>query len=408
VGTTQRARRSAWETWLEFCADYNIPITLQELEKPHIPLIVFAQLRRQGTYSGGVPVRAGTVSATLLAVRKEIERLVDTDPAMAKNKDRFVWQIEQLLAAYRKLDPAPSRSWPVTPSMLAYLHGMVGRDNRPSHWGREKLCAAVDLSVIAFFFLLRPGEYAHTSDNAPFRQRDIQLGARDSPTFRLAHAAPLNDVQGYDIVSYTFTDQKNAVKDETISHSSNNHPFLCPVKATLRRLTHLRKNGAPAEAPIYTYYRKSKAYKITNTHIGQLLKHAATALQPHTGIPPGKITPRSLRSGGATALLNAHADDNSIRLVGRWKSDAMFVYLRTQAESITKDFSQMMLDNNFRLPAAVEDIDESNLLPQDLPTALLDAYNEVDLSMLHLNSPTALADLDATALQFLENPPATP
>lgn len=408
MGTTQRARQSAWETWLEFCADYNIPITLQELEKPYIPLIVFAQLRRQGTYSGGVPVRAGTVSATLLAVRKEIERLVDTDPAMAKDKDRFVWQIEQLLAAYRKLDPAPSRSWPVTPSMLSFLQGMVDGDRRPAKWGREKLCAAVDLSIIAFFYLLRPGEYAYTSDNAPFLLRDIQLGTRDSPTFRFAHTAPLNDVQGYDIVSYTFADQKNAVKGETISHSANNHPFVCPVKATLRRLLHLRLNGAPASAPLYTYYRNSKAYKISNTHIGHLLKHVAAALQPHTGVPPGKITPRSLRSGGATALLNAHADDNSIRLLGRWKSDAMFVYLRTHADSITKNFSQMMLDNNFRLPAAVDDIDEDNLLPQDLPPELLEAFTEVDLSMLHLNSPTALADLDATALQFLENPPATP
>jgi len=68
----------------------------------------------------------------------------------------------------------------------------------------------------------------------------------------------------------------------------------------------------------------------------------------------------------------------------------------------------MMLDNNFQLPAAGEDIDELNLLPQDLPLELLDAFAEVDLSMLHLNSPTALADLDATALQFLENPPAAP
>jgi hypothetical protein len=284
----------------------------------------------------------------------------------------------------------------------------VDGDHRPAKWGREKLCAAVDLSIIAFFFLLRPGEYAHTSDNAPFRQRDIQLGTRNSPTFRFAHTASLNDVNDYDIVSYTFTDQKNAVKGETISHSANNHPFLCPVKATLRRLLHLRSNGAPADAPLYTYYRQSKAYKISNTHIGQLLKHAAAALQPHTGVPPGKITPRSLRSGGATALLNSHADDNIIRLLSRWKSDAMFVYLRAHAESITKNFSQMMLDNNFRLPAAVDDIDEHNLLPQDLSQELLDAFNEVDLSMLHLNSPTALADLDATALQFLENPPATP
>jgi hypothetical protein len=86
----------------------------------------------------------------------------------------------------------------------------------------------------------------------------------------------------------------------------------------------------------------------------------------------------------------------------------MFVYLRTHAESLTKHFSQLMLDNNFRLPAAVDDIDEHNLLPQDLSQELLDAFNEVDLSMLHLNSPTALADLDATALRFLENPPATP
>ena len=53
--------------------------------------------------------------------------------------------------------------------------------------------------------------------------------------------------------------------------------------------------------------------------------------QPSRGIPAASISCRSLRPGGATALLCAGVDDETIKLIGRWQSDAMLRYLRVDA-----------------------------------------------------------------------------
>ena len=52
---------------------------------------------------------------------------------------------------------------------------------------------------------------------------------------------------------------------------------------------------------------------------------------------------RSLRSGGAMALLCGGADTNVIQLVGRWRSDAMFRYLHAQALPLIAPLATTML-----------------------------------------------------------------
>jgi hypothetical protein len=46
------------------------------------------------------------------------------------------------------------------------------------------------------------------------------------------------------------------------------------------------------------------------------------------------ISARSMRPGGATALLCASVDADSIKLVGRWKSDSMLSHLLAQPRVI--------------------------------------------------------------------------
>ena len=77
-----------------------------------------------------------------------------------------------------------------------------------------------------------------------------------------------------------------------------------------------------------------------STYVTNALQHAASLHETRTGILSSKITARSLRPGGATALLCANVGTEAIMLLGRWKSDAMFRYLRVQAATTT--FSQRM------------------------------------------------------------------
>jgi hypothetical protein len=50
------------------------------------------------------------------------------------------------------------------------------------------------------------------------------------------------------------------------------------------------------------------------------------------------------------ALLCGGVDRDRIRMLGRWRSDAMFIYLHLQAEPIMRRFAPLMLKSgNFRL-----------------------------------------------------------
>ena len=74
-----------------------------------------------------------------------------------------------------------------------------------------------------------------------------------------------------------------------------------------------------------------------------MLRLSATALYLTLGIDPKNISARSLRAGGAMALLCARVDTDIIRLVGRWRSDEMLRYLHLQAYPLMRTFARRML-----------------------------------------------------------------
>ena len=59
-------------------------------------------------------------------------------------------------------------------------------------------------------------------------------------------------------------------------------------------------------------------------------------------VNPDNIATRSLRSSSAMALLLGGIDPDHIRIVGRWRSDAMFRYLHSHALPLIKDNSRIM------------------------------------------------------------------
>ena len=92
--------------------------------------------------------------------------------------------------------------------------------------------------ALAFFFLLRPGEYTATaSDTTPFRLLDVTLfiGGRRLNTL----TASIADLQAATFATLTFTNQKNGVKGEVIGLSRSTDTVLCPVLSMVRRVIHL-------------------------------------------------------------------------------------------------------------------------------------------------------------------------
>ena len=60
------------------------------------------------------------------------------------------------------------------------------------------------------------------------------------------------------------------------------------------------------------------------------------------GFSPHEIGSHSLRSGGAMNLHQAHISDSTIKIIGRWRSEAFLIYLQFQVAMFTKGFSEAM------------------------------------------------------------------
>jgi hypothetical protein len=258
------------------------------------------------------------------------------DPRLtASGKHEF--RLRRQLTGYAKADSPPNR---VKPIPVSVIYHMVTQAN--AHASPDSLAIA-DLIMIAFFFLMRPGEYtAPTGENTPFTLADIQfyVGARRVS----ASLATDEDLVHATFVTYTFTTQKNCVRNEVIGLGRSGNPYVCPVLATARRIKHLREHLAPPTCPLCTYYRDGSPSYVTASDITTTLKASVTALGPQLGFPASEVSARSLRAAGAMALLCAHVDTDTIRLLGRWRSDVMLRYLTVQAQPVMRDFSRRMLE----------------------------------------------------------------
>jgi hypothetical protein len=198
-----------------------------------------------------------------------------------------------------------------------------------------------DLIIIAYYFLMRPGEYCTSTgedSSHPFHSDEVELwlGPR-----RLC----LTTASDYELLTATFcilrfTEQKNANRGEQVGHGTSGDYMFCPVRAIARRAIHLRKNGAPAHTPIHVYYEqiRGRQLRVPSASITLLLRRSATML----GYDPTDITVKALRATGAMSLITARVDSDLIRLLGRWQSDAMLRYLHVQAIPVIQNFARAM------------------------------------------------------------------
>ena len=253
------------------------------------------------------------------------------------------FRLQRQLRSYGKDDSPPARVKPVPIQVLHHALAIASH-----HADDLPMTAIVDMAVIAFFFLLRPGEYTgHTADRAttPFTMGDVQMfiGSRRLDLL----LAPPAELAAATAASLTFTTQKSGVRGEVVHHGCSGSPSCCPTRALARRILYLRSNAAPPDTPLGTYFSQGPAghssHPVTSAKITDLLKSSAGILGPTLGLLPKDISARSLRAGGAMALLCANVDTDMIRLMGRWQSDVMLRYLHLQAQPVMNKFANKML-----------------------------------------------------------------
>jgi hypothetical protein len=340
VPSRNAASRKDWSVWTAFCVSLNQdPLLLHVADKVQV-LQVFAHRVRTGALARNAshqPVRSRTVEDYLRSVGQGFTRVGALDPRHQVGTTLTDFRLYRQLRCYAKQDPPPSR---VKPLPLAVLHNVR---QLAAFKGDQISLAVSDLSYLAFFWLLRPGEYCSSSDSHPFRLRDVQLFIGNARLDPLTCA--LADLARVTFVTLTFTTQKNGVRGEIIGHARSGHLYACPVVSVISRVRYLRQHGAPPDAPLCVVRSTTtNAWcTISSKLVTDTIRTSASILGPHLGFNAEDVSARSCRAGGAMALLCGRVDTSIIQLVGRWRSDVMLRYLHLQAGALMSNLASTML-----------------------------------------------------------------
>ena len=214
-----------------------------------------------------------------------------------------------------------------------------------ARWGRTKhatelLKAVGDLALIAFYFLLRIGEYTTkyksnaTKQTQQFRVRDVRFFADkgDGVQRQLPPDAPDEDLLSATSATLRLGNQKNGWKNVCIHQEANGCEYFCGIKALARRVIHIRKNASNRNTLLSAYWEGGIRMDVNDDDVRAHLKAAATVLdyEEDRGISPNEIDTHSLRSGGANALHLAGYTDRQIMKMGRWRSKTFLEYIREE------------------------------------------------------------------------------
>ncbi len=197
-----------------------------------------------------------------------------------------------------------------------------------------------DLTLIAFYYLLRIGEYTikgtriETKQMVQFKREDITFFKknRNGQLRCLPRDAPDHLILTADGATLKLDNQKNGWKGVCVYQETNGETHHCPVRAIGQRYTHLRRHGAMSKTFLSTFWMDGVKFDVTAEHISRALKSAVGELQYPTckGIPIERINTHSLRSGGANALALAGYSDTQIQKMGPWRGATFKEYIREE------------------------------------------------------------------------------
>ena len=134
---------------------------------------VAARVRR-GCYGRGKRVQTSTVTSAVTAIGQEISLAVEFNPTKITSSDKLLPRLQQMYDGWRKEDPPTVKMLPVESDVPELL---VTRVRGLSATSFER--AVGDLMMIAFYYLMRVGEYTikgkrnETKQTVQFKYEDV-------------------------------------------------------------------------------------------------------------------------------------------------------------------------------------------------------------------------------------------
>ena len=253
-----------------------------------------------------------------------------------------------MLDGWAKEDPPTQKQLPVEADVPEYLALLA---TLPLATPLDK--AIGDLALIAFYYLLRIGEYTSKGRRNESKQT-VQFKFEDITFFKknrngdlqcLPRTSPDELIATADGATLKLDNQKNGWKGVCVYQEKNGNPYSCPVRAVGRRFLHLRTHKSGPKEFISTWWDDNgRPRSVTAEHMSRSLKLAANMLHYPSakGIPIQRINTHSLRSGGANALSLAGYSDTQIQKMGRWRGVTFKEYIREELACFSAGMSTDM------------------------------------------------------------------
>ena len=353
VAEIERLRNSAWEAigsatvgkatterywgaWQKHCRLYRVSSDGAPPTNATEMLLTFAVAVREGQHGNGNQIKVQSVSKALCAVAQKYVLDGHRDPRRASPAQHALdLPIARLLKKYEDEDPPPQPKLAVPMSMIETLIR--------KYTFSEHHCTVADLCIIAFFYLLRVGEYTSTTSHTQkrtiaLRKCDVRLWSKGRI---ISPKESLETLLRADAATICIANTKNGTKGAVVHHEAIGGP-VCPVAALAQRIHNL--HTASAACPLSTVFHTDKQpTTVSDRDITIAVRWGATfdGLLDR-GYTLERVSSHSLRAGGAMALALAGESAVTIMRVGRWTSTTYMTYIHSQIGALAKGLAGKM------------------------------------------------------------------
>ncbi|GFH59971.1 hypothetical protein CTEN210_16447 [Chaetoceros tenuissimus] len=345
----EKERAKYWKAWCSYCCSICIdPFLRGESQlQATIAVAAFAARVRTGSYGLGEQVTVQTVTKAISAITKTIKLAGERSPILT-TEGQYTTPIGRLVEGMRREDPPPVAKLAVPVEVVHEAHDMSTTTNCP------RTQATADLMVIAFYYLLRVGEYTkptRVKRNGKWVRatRTVQftvgnIGFKDIHGKDISRHSSLEKLLQAHSVTMKITNQKNGHMGTTIHHEDTGAK-TSPTKALARRVHHILANGGDTDSLLCDFYDEASDTfsSVQAQHVRDMVKAMVVKLNlTEKGITPDLVGTHSLRAGGAMALKLHGYDDTTIMKMGRWTSLTFTMYIHNQIAHLSAGVSRKM------------------------------------------------------------------
>jgi hypothetical protein len=158
VEATTRTREKYWRHWCRYTSSIEVDPLLRSTDPliRDVVITAFAARVRTGHYGRGSQIRFQGVTDALSAISKTIE-LAGYKSPVYRAPNVYNLQIQRCIEGYKREDPpaVPQLALPVSvPTHMATVAYEPSQQDSNTHQQ-----AIADLAIMAFYYLLRVGEY---------------------------------------------------------------------------------------------------------------------------------------------------------------------------------------------------------------------------------------------------------